>query len=768
MKTPFKVLILEDDPGMREALGEVLSEEGYQVTLTQRGEDAVAKAASESFDLVISDIKLPGMDGLDAVEIVKQHHPSIKTIIVTGYSTEAHAARSCKLGVSEYLEKPFRLDDLLQQVRQILGERTRDLAQREHQHELEQASISCLRILAKLAGGDSGERLLAAGRLAARLAGRPEEGLTLTAEIVTLLAGCRLISADLDSPDFGPTVAELTRGAQEHWDGSGPLGWVGKEIPFLSRVASVSLFHELDSKRCSPLAHFDPALLACIVEPVAEPERSNGVPVTCRSLLSLAHTMELADDLETAHRSYCEIVADYTGTREECLARLGLVRLAKTSGATERLGELAQEAAQAARTSSPALLAETTLQLGILASTEEPALASEFLEEAVTSYKELRDETGAAKASLARASVETTWSDDAEQALSLLRNAAPISVMAETSDWLLPILLEHEHPAALELLRDFPEALIKSLQQGPLTVSAKMSALNCLSSLPDQKAVVILAQDSEPRVREEARRLLGNDASLQPPALRVYLFGAFEVFSGSEKFTEQTWKRKKVRNLLAYLVVNWRKPVAEERLLQEFWPGSFERGKRSLYQATWELRRALRRDSQPEFDYIKRSGGFFSLNRDLPLWADFERFENAYVEARKLQESGREDKAADLHAQVVKLARGPFLEDCYQDWASVTRNSVTQRLMTSHSYLMKSAKVEENSLLCQEHAKALLDLDAYHQPAHLGLMEAWLDLGHPARAIEQFESCRKLLSEELDIEPSDELLKVYQRARLGN
>ena len=87
-----------------------------EVEAVSSGEQALTKAMEVAFDLEVTDIRMEGMSGLEALEQMKQHQPDIGSLVVTGYSTEADSIRAIRLGVGEYLKKPFDLSDFLAAV----------------------------------------------------------------------------------------------------------------------------------------------------------------------------------------------------------------------------------------------------------------------------------------------------------------------------------------------------------------------------------------------------------------------------------------------------------------------------------------------------------------------------------------------------------------------------------------------------------------------------------------------------------------------------
>ncbi len=102
-----KVLVVDDDPVVGKSFDRVLSDKGYVVITASNGQEALDKLGAESFDVVYTDIKMPGMDGLEVAERVKAKRPWVPVVIVTGYGTTASEARAEAAGVSAFLHKPL-------------------------------------------------------------------------------------------------------------------------------------------------------------------------------------------------------------------------------------------------------------------------------------------------------------------------------------------------------------------------------------------------------------------------------------------------------------------------------------------------------------------------------------------------------------------------------------------------------------------------------------------------------------------------------------
>jgi CheY-like chemotaxis protein len=105
-----RILVLDDDPIVTLSCKRILGAEGYSISTVDKGEDALNKLAKEDFDLLISDVKLPGMNGIEVLKEARVIKPKTDVVIITGYPTLEDAQQSSKLGAAEYIEKPFTPD----------------------------------------------------------------------------------------------------------------------------------------------------------------------------------------------------------------------------------------------------------------------------------------------------------------------------------------------------------------------------------------------------------------------------------------------------------------------------------------------------------------------------------------------------------------------------------------------------------------------------------------------------------------------------------
>lgn len=116
-----KILVVDDEDIVRTSCSRTLSPEGYEIRLAKNGAEGLMMASEERFDLVLTDLKMPDMDGIEVLRIIKEKWPETAVIIVTGYQTVDTAVKAIKLGAYDYIEKPFTPDALISAVAEALA-----------------------------------------------------------------------------------------------------------------------------------------------------------------------------------------------------------------------------------------------------------------------------------------------------------------------------------------------------------------------------------------------------------------------------------------------------------------------------------------------------------------------------------------------------------------------------------------------------------------------------------------------------------------------
>ncbi len=119
----LKILVIDDELGLREGCRRICEPEGYEVLTAENGRSGLDIAASNQIDCALIDLKLPDMDGLDVLKKIKENDPEIVPIIISGHGTIEVAVEAMKLGALDFVSKPFTPDELMDVVNKALREK---------------------------------------------------------------------------------------------------------------------------------------------------------------------------------------------------------------------------------------------------------------------------------------------------------------------------------------------------------------------------------------------------------------------------------------------------------------------------------------------------------------------------------------------------------------------------------------------------------------------------------------------------------------------
>ncbi|HEY6442870.1 MAG TPA: sigma-54 dependent transcriptional regulator [Candidatus Acidoferrales bacterium] len=144
---PARILIVDDESGIRESLGALLRDEGYEIETLSSGEDCLARLKRDEFDLVLLDVWLPKMDGLETLERLQAQDDPPIVVMISGHGNVEAAVRATKLGAFDFIEKPLSLEKVVLVVRNALDyvrledENRRLRAELEERHEILGGSV---------------------------------------------------------------------------------------------------------------------------------------------------------------------------------------------------------------------------------------------------------------------------------------------------------------------------------------------------------------------------------------------------------------------------------------------------------------------------------------------------------------------------------------------------------------------------------------------------------------------------------------------------
>ena len=129
-----RILVVDDEEIVRDILFDTLSQAGYTVKTAKDGNDAIAQIGNKPFEIVITDIKMPGMDGIELLQRIQKINPDICVLIITGYSTVESAVNAMKLGAYDYICKPFELAEMKVVIERAVERQRLLLASRMVEH----------------------------------------------------------------------------------------------------------------------------------------------------------------------------------------------------------------------------------------------------------------------------------------------------------------------------------------------------------------------------------------------------------------------------------------------------------------------------------------------------------------------------------------------------------------------------------------------------------------------------------------------------------
>lgn len=280
---PARILVVDDESSIARMVERRLRRDGHECVIAGSGEEALRRLETRSFDLVLTDVRMPGMSGIELVGRLKSHDPSLQIIVMTAQTEVETAVEALRLNADDYLLKPFDIEQLAHSVARSLEHRRLLRENQEYRRHLEdRVRVQAVRLEEMyLAGirslvtaleakdartrGHSDRVTRYALEIARAIDDVPLESLAIGSQLHDIgkigtrddvltkpgaltraerehieqhpLIGVRILSPILDDP----TTLAIVRNHHERWDGGGyPDGTGGHEIPLAARVVAVA------------------------------------------------------------------------------------------------------------------------------------------------------------------------------------------------------------------------------------------------------------------------------------------------------------------------------------------------------------------------------------------------------------------------------------------------------------------------------------------------------------------------------------------------
>jgi two-component SAPR family response regulator len=777
MAKSVKVLIVEDDPTLREVMQDVLTGRGLEVVAASGGEEALERARHEMFDLIVADIRMEGISGLDTIEQAREIQPNVGSIVVSGYASEEETLRAVRLNVAGYLKKPFKITKLLELINKFLAKRSLRLKREQELTALKDVIFWSIE---------------QQGRWAEKV--HPNE-IERPAELARSLA--RQQSMDSESRKqvyLGTLLQAMTRiggspppSSINHALGSLPLFLDSSHGEGLSNFA-LSVCEESKQQNGWPRlqdlpTELDREALKLYMDFLENPKTLNPDEQLDQehdsNLLERAAALESLGDVEGAQKAYAQILQEGRISQNTIQAHLRKARLAIRGGRTAELEQDVKEVLQVASKLGPVTLALTQFEASLLLKKAKHPAAAKLLPRAIESLKSLGYPVSWSCATVILQNLTDEPRPDLHQALSILSSPAHLYEVVEQLPTVLPDLLKlasrQDMKAALEpcrqLIASYPTELVSLVRKDLLDPESKHLALDILESnktAVPRELILLFQKDSNPDIQEKARKLEGRgEASQAMPLLKLYTFGGVSAGLGDTQLVDKDWKTQKAKYLFVRLVAASPKPVSVDRLMEEFWPDGGDRARNNLNTSVSLIRRCLKKAGLTAIDPIDRMGDSLAIHPKLPLWYDAEEFTKASEQAQVDLESDKSEAALVAFGRMIRLYRGPYLDGCYLDWALEESSRLENLVGRALESLMSQRFAQHRYREALEYGLELLRNQPLHNDAHEVVMRSFMGLTQHEKAVKHFEDLQKELSNEYGTEPNTELMKTYHMARYG-
>jgi len=817
------ILIVDDDPHMRASLQMELEAEGFQVTVAPNGLDAIELAGKKHFDLVLCDVRMPDIDGIETITAIKEVQPVTKTIIITGYASQDTPISALKLKVDDYLMKPFPIDSLTESIKTAL-ERSGKGPVPEGPSKYHQ---SFLKIITGMLFETRIPHLAGHSERVARMSMRIGRRLGFTPAHLQNIFLAALLH-DIGYADLPPQMLEKKKFQEgdydlvrdhprrarellspftqfrdiatvifchhERWDGRGyPQGLAADKIPLESRIIAVaeaydSLVSERPhkTKRSSHEAlklmekesgsSFDPSLVAILpslIEEDGREEEAAGDLATSNEEDRAAVLVRLGDlyrergAFDIAQQAYDEAEALLTGQDSAGLligVLVGRASLLHRQGRTDEALDEARKAQALARSKSLQIQdAQAALMMAHLKILKNDIQgAEELLSGAREIFSLWESASHVGEADFLLSSLHALEGDAGSEAFFDLFTG----FLAARSPEIVNKYRDVAHlPLGFAISRGiFRDEIAGLLRQTDASKEILERMLEWVNPLA-KPAVKALADGMEEREKDRPVKTGGGAPVRKSDALiQVFFFGKFRVAAGDQVLSEEAWTTRKAKSLFAYLSSRLGEAESEERLMELFWLEGSTNARHALHNCITVVRKIFMPflgSSTVKIIQKKKTG--YYLNREIGCLIDLEGFQWHYHRGRALFEQGSLNEGLTELQKAEELYTGNFMEGSYDEWSDnlrlVTRNNYLELMHTLGMYFFEKEKYQ----VCMEYWKKALAADNCFEDAYQGLMLSHAALDNRNEAIRIYHQCVQTLKKELDLTAPPKLMEIYYR-----
>ncbi|MBM7555870.1 BTAD domain-containing putative transcriptional regulator [Halanaerobacter jeridensis] len=251
--------------------------------------------------------------------------------------------------------------------------------------------------------------------------------------------------------------------------------------------------------------------------------------------------------------------------------------------------------------------------------------------------------------------------------------------------------------------------------------------------------------------------------------LKIKAFGNMELFRGRQKVEEDEWTRKKSKELFKLFLVHYGEFISKEKICHFLWPDKkLKKATSSFYVVLNNLNKVLEpdRESRTGPYFIVKKDNYYGLKKEFAYYYDVSLFEEFI---RQGKNSNQDRIKMKFYQEAFEIYKNDFLiEDLSNNWIINERERLEKKYIDISEKLMKYYYDIEKYEKAIEIADQILNKNQYIEPAYLYKIMSYDQLGKKALAITTYESCKRILAEELDITPNQELKKYYKYLKISN
>lgn len=800
-----RILLVDDDESFLKAMGETLTDEGYEVYLAKDGYESLDLAKSMPFDLTIIDVRMPNMDGIDSLSEIKRIQPSLRSIIITGYASYDSLERAERIGTNSFFYKPFDIEAFLQTIKKLLAtiEETKRLElkvshDKDQYLELAKALLFALLVNDKIAG----ERVIIRNSIIKKLANHYQ--LPFHEQQVLELAGYLMEFPVLVDEAYGFStdrgseiqllhIRDLLKKKPFLKSAVSILHFQNKQLtanqektPFLADLLAVAnayaktAMEEEGTK--SPKeslrivgdkthTHYNPDILQALCDleenppdhAVVVPQKKQGILKTTReqivSLLALGNLYRDIHNFPLALEAYKEALTLLSKLPSERILAASLLGMAKCHLSTGNIIDSFSSARNAlevcAHSQSNPIKFQALLVLGeccIANNTYE--LACDFFGQAKETLKQLKSQEESGRFWLKQAWLHIVLGEK-PRALTSFREC--LSTLSTLDNLLLLFEEKDTFANVVAAFFDQKEELQKLLKLSHKLEERAFGFINAvMSKLSDVQRIHLT-----PLIKEEF------PVPINYERLRVFTLGAVCVYTGGKLIEEQEWKLKKPKYFLVFLLVNKSKHLTDDLLMDAFWPNMPpEKARNNLHNTVHNLRRILEphKKNLSNSLYICRKGSCYYFNPDVSYWWDVNEFEEAIAKGEKLLQEKDITGAVKSFKLVELLYQGDFLiENLEDEWALLFRDRLHQKFCLGMLRLAKCLLEKKDLEDAALYSRRVIEEDPYNEDAYAVMIESLIEMKQHREAMQYYKKYATVQEQELKLLPSEKMGKLYQK-----